>query len=120
LWLFFVPAPVWNERAIEPERTDRGHMRAAVGVDRRQPFREGVVCLRSWRRSRVELLDDGRPVHRWQTVRHTQVHDFHWSPLRIQVRAATGRCVCGASHAPSPAPAPAPVTTLLPDRGKEP
>ena len=42
------------ERAVHPERTDRGHMRAAVLVDGRKPGRAGVLRVRSGRRPRIE------------------------------------------------------------------
>ena len=65
------------ERAIQPEGADRRHMRAAVLVDRREPRRASVVRVRSRRRSCIELLGYGRPVHRRQPVLCTQVDDLH-------------------------------------------
>jgi hypothetical protein len=41
------------ERAVEPQGTDRSHMRAAVLVDGGQPGRAGVPRVRSWRRPRL-------------------------------------------------------------------
>ena len=65
------------ERAVQPESPDCGHVRAAVLVDGGQPRRAGVRRVRSRSRLRVELLDDGRPVHRRQSVPRTQVDGLH-------------------------------------------
>src|SRR5215831_17161944 len=56
-------------------------MRAAVLVDGGQPGRAGVRRVRSWRRSRIELLDDCGPVHRRQPIRLTQIGDLHGASL---------------------------------------
>src|SRR5262245_61156926 len=65
------------ERAVHPEGTDRSHMRAAVLVDCRQPRRVGVRRVR-WRcRPRIELLDNGLPIHWGQPFSLTQIYDLH-------------------------------------------
>src|SRR6266702_5985263 len=84
------------ERAVHPEGTDRSHMRAAVLVDGGQPRRAGVRPVRSRRRSRIELLDNGGPVHRRQPIRLTQIDGLHFlnvparsspaSPIRDETR----------------------------------
>src|SRR6266568_2881848 len=56
-------------------------MRAAVLVDGRQPRRAGVRRVRSWRRPRIELLDNGGPIHRRQPIRLTQIGDLHEASL---------------------------------------
>src|SRR5437588_7444434 len=65
------------ECAVQPESADRGYVRAAVLIDRREPFRASVVRVWSRCRSRAELLDYGVPVHWRQPVRCTQVDDLH-------------------------------------------
>src|SRR5215469_11998529 len=72
------------EGAVEPQGTDRGDMRAAVLVDRGQPGRAGVHRVRSWRRSRSELVSNSGPVHRWQPIRLTQIDDLHEESLHVQ------------------------------------
>ena len=69
------------ERAVEPQGTDRGHMRAAVLVDGGQPGRAGVHRVRNWRRPRIELAGNRGPVHRRQPIRLTQIDDLHKASL---------------------------------------
>src|SRR5262249_14485621 len=70
------------EGAVEPQGTDRSHMRAAVLVDGGQPGRAGVRRVRSRRRPSIELLDDCGPIHRWQPIRLTQIGDLHEPSFR--------------------------------------
>jgi hypothetical protein len=86
LWNFLVPACLEPERAVQPDRTDGGHVRAAVLVDRDEPLGASVVRLWGRRRSRVEVLDDGRPVDRWQAVCCAQVDDLHGEVLPPSLR----------------------------------
>src|SRR5947208_427384 len=69
------------ERAVEPQGTDRGHMRATVLVDGGQPGRAGIRRVRSWRRPRSELPGNCGPIHRRQPIRLTQIDDLHKASL---------------------------------------
>src|SRR5262249_15112664 len=69
------------ERAVQPQGTDRRHVRATVLVDRAQPGRAGVRRVRSWRRPRIELLHHCGPIHRGQPIRLTQIGDLHMASL---------------------------------------
>src|SRR6185312_13872622 len=69
------------EGAVHPEGTDRSHVRAAVLVEGGQPRRAGVRRVRSRRRSGIELVDNGGPIHRRQAVRLTQIDDLHFLNL---------------------------------------
>ena len=78
---FRVPRPSGTRRSVEPQGTDRGHMRAAVLVDGGQPGGAGVQRVRSWCRPRSELLSNGGPIHRRQPIRLTQIDDLHKASL---------------------------------------
>src|SRR5215467_15578212 len=80
------------ERAVHPEGTDRGYMRAAVLVDGGQPRRAGVRRVRSRCRPRVELLGDGGPIHRRQPIRLTQIYDLHIPNLPARFSRPPRRC----------------------------
>src|SRR2546421_5618880 len=69
------------ESAVEPQGTDRGHMRATVLVDAGQPGRAGIRRVRSWRRARSELPGNCGPIHRRQPIRLTQIDDLHKASL---------------------------------------
>src|SRR5215831_4206028 len=56
-------------------------MRAAVLIDGGQPGRAGVHRVRSWRRPRIELLNNCGPIHRRQPIRLTQIYDLHEASL---------------------------------------
>src|SRR4051794_7865378 len=68
------------EAAIKPQGADRSHMRTAVLVDRGQPRRARVRRVRSRGCARIEVLDDGVPVHRRQPLFRSQVDDLHDTP----------------------------------------
>ena len=81
------------ERAIEPEGADRGHMRAAVLVDRGQPRRAGVERVRGRGGPGIELGGDGRPVNGRQAIGLTQILDLHTDETcggRVSHRAYAG------------------------------
>ncbi len=69
------------KRTIEPYGADGRHMGAAVLVDRREPRRASVMCFWSGRRTRIQFLDDLRPVDWRQPVRRTQIYGFHAAVL---------------------------------------
>src|SRR5580704_17265528 len=71
------------ERAVQPHRPDRGHMRAAILVEGRQPGRAGVPRIRIWRRPRNELLCNRGPVIRRQPIGLTPIDDFHKASLSL-------------------------------------
>ena len=65
------------EHAVEPQGTDRGHMRATVLVDGGQPGRAGVQRVRIRRRPCSKLLSNCGPIHRRQPIRLTKIDDLH-------------------------------------------
>ena len=57
------PAGLEPKRTIQPDGADGRHMGAAVLVERREPRRASVMRVWSGGGTRVQLLDDARPVN---------------------------------------------------------
>ena len=77
------------ERAVQPEGTDGGHVRASVLVGRREPCRASVVRVSSRRRSRIELLGEGwsSPLVAGRPL--PEVDRFHGVPFRGRAAPAS-------------------------------
>ncbi len=66
------------ERAVQPQGTDRGHMRAAVLVDSGQPGRAGVRCVRRFNADPASSFSATAAQSTWrQPVRLAQIGDLH-------------------------------------------